>query len=37
MVNAEDPKLRRNRYQLLASLREKFVRIADIAQLTASA
>ncbi|MEE4203233.1 MAG: glycine--tRNA ligase subunit beta [Halieaceae bacterium] len=36
MVNADDPALRDNRLRLLASLRDKFVRVADIAQLAAS-
>lgn len=37
MVNADDPALRDNRLQLLHSLRDKFVRVADIAHLTTTA
>ncbi len=34
MVNAPEPELRDNRLRLLASLREKFVRIADLALIS---
>lgn len=34
MVNAEDPALRQNRLSLLAKLREQFLRVGDIAQLS---
>ncbi len=34
MVNAEDDALRRNRLNLLKSLRDQFLAIADISQLS---